>query len=132
MLEGKGRMLVGLHLNHVVSRPQTLSALFEWFRRKPNAARDYISCHDKTSRSFLCRLPGNWLANAGGSTWHASKTLAGSSPVAEPSQGLSSLSSIVVASTEMPAANAGGTTCNLWVPGSNPGRALRGYDSSTG
>jgi len=81
---------------------------------------------------FFVGFQRNWLANAGGSTWHASKTLAGSSPVAEPSRGFSSLSSIVVASTEMPAANAGGTTCNLWVPGSNPGRALRGYDSSTG
>lgn len=53
---------------------KTSSALFSklpgW---KPNAGRDYISCHDKTSLSFLCRLLDFWLANAGGSTWYASK-----------------------------------------------------------
>jgi len=39
-----------------------------------------------------------WLANAGGSTWYASKTLAGSKPAAGPSNGFSNLSPIVVAS----------------------------------
>ena len=39
---------------------------------------------------------------------------------------LGKLSSTVVASAETPAANAGGTTCNLWVPGSSPGHAFTG------
>jgi len=91
----EGRMLAGLHLKHVASRPRTLSAppkvsgecrrdyiipcgfnsrlsvdvgreKFGWDESRqglstlrllggPNAGRDYISCHDKTSRSFPCR-----------------------------------------------------------------------------
>jgi hypothetical protein len=41
-----------------------------------------------------------WLANAGGSTWHALQALAGSNPATGPSNGFSNLSSIVVASAE--------------------------------
>jgi hypothetical protein len=75
---------------------------------------------------FFVGFLGIWLANAAGSTWYASKTLVGSKPAAEYSNGFGNLSSILVASTEMPAANAGGTTCNLWVPGSSPGHAFTG------
>jgi hypothetical protein len=41
------------------------------------------------------------------------------------SQSRGTLASLV-ASMSVPAANAGGTTCNLQVPGSNPGRTVKG------
>jgi hypothetical protein len=41
-------------------------------------------------------------------------------------QRVQKLSPMFVASFETPAANAGGTTFNLKVPGSSPGRALAG------
>ncbi len=54
------------------------------------------------------------------------KTQAGSKPALVSATGSRKLSPILVASFEMPAANAGGTTFNLKVPGSIPGRAFAG------
>ena len=62
----------------------------------------------------------------------APKALAGSNPVAETGSGISKLCHLFVANRGFvdqswrPAANAGGTTFNLKVPGSSPGRALLG------
>jgi hypothetical protein len=93
-----------LHLRH------TLRTWATWTRSKA-----YVSVVSlPASRVLGWRM----LAGAHGTR---QKTLTGSKPAAGPSNGFGNLSPIVVAITEMPAANAGGTTCNLWVPGSKSG-----------
>jgi hypothetical protein len=73
---------------------------------------------------FFVGFLGIWLANAGGSTWHAPKALAGSSPVAGPSNGFGNLSSIVVASNEDACGECRRNYMTLESPGSTPGCAL--------
>jgi len=51
---------------------------------------------------------------------------AGSNPALDPGNGIQQLSPTLVASSIRPAANAGGTTNDLTVPGSIPGCAPRG------
>ena len=45
------------------------------------------SCQDIRLGELHCRLPRGLLANAGGSTWYALKTLAGSKPVTGSAKG---------------------------------------------
>ena len=97
---------------------------------RPNAGRDYISCHDKRLDRFLVGLR-KWilLANAGGSTWYGGFRYSLSRRL---ERGARETLVNTCRQSGRPAANAGGTTCNLWVPGSSPGRALTGAVAQVG